>query len=174
MLIDRVEELRLTPADEAAIVGLLGRSFGTEFGGRSCFMQRHHLRLIARDPQIIGHIGLTFRHIRQGGRLIPILGVADVATDPARRGQGIAGRLVQAVIAEARAGPADFILLFGGAAVYAAAGFRPVQTVLRAVDMTGAITLGIVDAPADSLMVLPLRQTEWDAANPIDMLGHLF
>jgi len=171
---ERIEELRLTAPDEAAIAALLGRCFGTDFGGRSCFMQRHHVRLVLRDPGIVGHIGLTFRHIRQGDRLIPILGVADVATDPDRRGQGIAARLLQVVIAEGHAGPADFILLFGTAGLYAGAGFRPVTNHLRAVDMTDAITRSIIKAPSDSLMVLPLRQQQWDESAPLDMLGHLF
>jgi len=171
---ERIEELRLTAPDEAAIATLLGRCFGTDFGGRSCFMQRHHVRLVLRDPGIVGHIGLTFRHIRQGDRLIPILGVADVATDPDRRGQGIAAQLVQAVIAEGRASPADFILLFGTAGLYTGAGFRSVSNHLRAVDMTDAITRSIIEAPNDSLMVLPMRQQQWDDATPLDMLGHLF
>lgn len=171
---ERIEELRLTAPDEAAIASLLGRCFGTDFGGRSCFMQRHHVRLVLRDPGIVGHIGLTFRHIRQGDRLIPILGVADVATDPDRRGQGIAARLLQAVIAEGRASPADFILLFGTAGLYAAAGFRSVTNPLRAVDMTDAITRGIAEGPSEPLMILPLRQQVWDGYAPLDMLGHLF
>ncbi|NCO86061.1 MAG: GNAT family N-acetyltransferase [Rhodobacterales bacterium] len=174
MRIERIEELRLGGADEAAIAALLGASFGTDFGGRSCFMQRHHVRLVARDDGIIGHVGLTFRQIRQGARLIPILGLADVATDPARRGEGIAGRLVAAAIDEGRAGPVAAMALFGTAQLYAAAGFVRVANRLRHVDLLGAVTGEVHETEAHDLMVLPLDGRAWDDVTPVDLLGHLF
>jgi predicted N-acetyltransferase YhbS len=174
MRIDRIEELRLAAEDEAAIAHLLAEAFGTEFGGRSYFMQRHHLRLVARDPGIVGHVGLTFRAVRFPDRLVPVLGVADVATAAERRGQGIAGRLIEAVIDEGKAGPAEFIALFGTAGLYEAAGFLPVSNPLRAVDMNGARTRGIIERQSANLLVMPLRGRAWDCDVPIDFLGHFF
>jgi predicted N-acetyltransferase YhbS len=174
MQIDRIEELRLTPSDEAGIAGLLAASFDTEFGGRSYFIQRPHLRLVARSPdRITGHLGLTFRSIRAGDRLIPILGLGDVATDPLYRGQGIATALLRAAIDEARQTPAEFLVLFGDAGLYAAHGFAPRHNPLRHVEMTGARTGAVGEAVKDSLMVLPLRDTDWPEG-PLDFLGHLF
>lgn len=174
MRIDRIEELRLTPDDESQIAGLLARCFDTDFGGRTAFRQRHHVRLVVRDPDIVGHMAVTIRDIRQGSRLIPVIGLAEVATDPDHRGRGIATALLDAAIAEGRQGPAQFVLLFGDAALYHAAGFRTVGNMIRFVDMTGAVTGGIEKGMADSLMVLPLRDRPWDAGTMVDMLGHLF
>lgn len=174
MQIDRIEELRLTADDEGQIARLLAAAFGPEFGGRSYFMQRHHLRLVARSPdRITGHMGLTFRSIRAQDRLIPILGLADVATDPLHRGQGIASTLLRTAIEEARQTPAEFSVLFGDAGLYAAHGFRPQQNPLRYVEMVGARTGDIHEAAKDSLMVLPLRDTDWPEGS-LDFLGHLF
>lgn len=174
MRIERIEELRLTAADDAGIAALLAASFGTEFGGRSYFMQRQHARLVARDPEIVGHVGLTFRAIRLGERLVPILGLADVATSAERRGQGIARMLVDATIAEGQSSPAEYIVLFGTAHLYAAAGFRAQPNRLRFVDMTDARTGKIAEDTSDSLMVMSLRGAHWDPSLPIDFLGHLF
>ncbi len=174
MQIDRIEDMRLGHSDSAQITALLSRCFDTDFGGRTAFRQLHHVRFVVRDPDIIGHIAITLRHVRQGTRLIPVIGLAEVATDPAQRGRGIARALLDAAIAEGRQSPAQFILLFGDAALYAAAGFRPVHNMMRFVDMTDAVTGAVEKEAADGLMVLPLTDRPWDAGTMIDMLGHLF
>lgn len=174
MRIDRIEEMRLTAGEEAQIAGLLARCFDTDFGGRTAFRQRHHVRLVARDPEIVGHLAITFRDVRQGNRLIPVIGIAEVATDPDHRGKGIAGSLLGAAITEGRQSPAQFALLFGEAPLYAAAGFRTVHNMMRFVDMTGAVTGQVERGMAESLMVLSLRGKPWDSGTMVDMLGHLF
>lgn len=178
MQIDRIDELRLGPGDDAAIAALLNRAFGEEFGGNSFHQQRHHVRLVVRNPAdpgiIIGHIALTYRAIRIAGAMTNIIGLAEVATDPDHRGKGIASALLQAAIAEARLSPAPFMLLFGDAALYAAAGFRPVQHKLRSTVMYWARTLRTQTRPSDGLMMLPLADAVWPDGADIDMLGHLF
>ena len=174
MRIDRIEEMRLSATDEAEIAGLLARCFDTDFAGRTAFRQRHHVRLVARDPDIVGHVALTFRDIRQGSRLISVVGLAEVATDPAHRGRGIASALLTAAIAESRQSPARFILLFGDAPLCEGAGFRPVRTMMRYVEMDGATTGEVQKRAAAGLMVLPLGNRPWDSGTMIDMLGHLF
>ena len=174
MQIDRIDEVRLTAADEAEITALLTRAFGEEFGGNSFHQQRHHIRLVARQPRIIGHIALTYRAIRVAGEMVDIMGLAEVATDPDHRGKGIAGTLLQAAIAEAKLSPAPFLLLFGDAPLYAAAGFRPIRHKLRYTIMYRAKTLRTQTAQSDSLMVLPLRDQPWVDGADLDMLGHLF
>jgi predicted N-acetyltransferase YhbS len=174
MLIERIDEVRLAAADDAAIAALLTRAFGEAFGGNSFHQQRHHIRFVARDPDIIGHCALTYRAIRVAGEMVNIMGLAEVATDPGHRGRGIASALVQAAIAEAKLSPAPFLLLFGDAKLYAAAGFRPVRHKLRSVAMYWARTLRTQSRQSDSLMVLPLTDAQWPDVADIDMLGHLF
>lgn len=175
MPVERIPEWALTPADDAQIAGLLARSFDTDFGGRSYFQQRHHLRLVMRKAGgIIGHMALLFRAVRLGGELVDIAGLADVACDPHHRRKGIASTLLQAAIAEATASPAAFLLLFGTAGIYAGAGFTKVSNPTTFVEMRGARSGAVKSEPAETLMVLPLRDKGWRGEQPLDLLGTLF
>jgi predicted N-acetyltransferase YhbS len=173
--IETLAEFDLTPQDDAAIGDLLRACFDTDFGGRSYFVQRHHLRFIARDQgQIIAHLALTIRDIRVNDALVAIAGVGDVATAPIHRGRGIAAQLLDRAIAAARTSLAEFMLLYGDAGLYAAAGFRPANNPGRYVNMEGATTQSIQTAPQNDLMVLAIGTTVWDEDATLDLMGHLF
>lgn len=91
MVIEAISEMDLSPADDALINRLLVTAFDDSFGDRSYFQQRHHLRLVQRSgAEIIGHMALCYRSVRLGDALVPIIGLADVATAPSMRGQGVA------------------------------------------------------------------------------------
>ena len=174
-MIDRLEEARLGAADEADIAALLAVCFTTPptFEGRSYFGQRHHARLVLRDPGLVGHLAVQMRAARLGDRIVTLGGFAEVATHPDRRGEGIAARLVRAGIDEARAMRADFAALFGTAGLYAGAGFRTVPNRLRWVDVDGVRT-GEVREEAGALMILPLGDVTWDESAPVDLVGGLW
>lgn len=168
-----IPEWALTPTDEAEIAALLARCFTTDFGGRSFYQTRQHLRLVHREGAILAHMAMQFRAMRLGGRLITVAGLGDVATAPEARGRGLAGALLAEAIAVARASPAEFFLLFGDRPLYAGAGFRPMRNVMVWCEMGGAVTGQITREAAQSLMVLPLRG-DWDATAELDLLGNLF
>jgi predicted N-acetyltransferase YhbS len=174
MPIEVIPEWRLSPADETAIADLLRRSFRTDFGGRSFFMQRHHLRILWREDAVLGHMALTFRAVRLGDDLVDVAGLADVATDLGHRGKGMAAALLRRAIAEAQASPAAFLLLFGTARLYAAAGFRPAANPIVAFDLAGARSAGMLRSDDSALMVLSLRGKAWDDTQPLDLMGALF
>lgn len=173
--IERIHETDLGAADEAQIVALLARCFDTDFGGRSFFRTRHHLRLVIRDGgAIVAHMAIQFRAVRLGGRLTDIAALAEVATHPDHRGRGLAGRLLQAAIAEGRAARAAHFLLFGTAGLYAAAGFAPAQNPLVFVEIDGAQTGALRREGAEVLRVLDLGPTPWEPEAELDLLGGLF
>ena len=175
MQIERIEELRLTPADDAAIARLLKAAFGTDFGGRSFYQNRHHVRLVMRDgAQIIGHMALGLRAIRVGDRLVNAAGLAEVATDPAHRGKGIASALMTATIAEAQASIADFLILFGDQDLYAGVGFETKPNRSLSIAMYGARTGQHEHRQNEGLMVMQLRETVWDDTAEIDLMGFAF
>lgn len=169
-----IPEWALTEADDREIAVLLARCFGTDFGGRSFFQTRQHLRLVHREGPIVAHMALQWRAMRLGGALITVAGLADVATDPGHRGQGLAGTLLQQAIALAGQSPAEFMALFGTAGLYAAAGFRRACNPLVYCEMRGAVTGRVHREPADHLMILPLRDKAWDQTAELDVLGNLF
>ncbi len=175
MQIERIDEIDLTPTDEDRIHTLLVRAFDEDFGGRSFHQQRHNFRLILRDgDQIIGHMALCYRAIRMGQKLVPIMGLAEVATDPDHRGKGIASALMTDAIAAARASQATFFLLFGGQPLYAGRGFRSVPNTVKHTTHYHAWTGDVQTDSRGHLMVLELRDQRWDDTAPVDLLGFSF
>ncbi|MCB5199368.1 N-acetyltransferase [Loktanella sp. TSTF-M6] len=175
MQIDVIPEMALTAQDDSAIAALLDRAFGPGFDGRSFFKQRHHLRIVARrDGDILGHVALLMRDIRLGARLVPIIGLAEVATDPACRGQGIAGALLTEALTQARASLAEFVVLFGDRPIYAGHGFLRANNTLTYALLDDAQTQGMKSRVDDGLMILPLRGSAWDFQARVDLVGHLF
>ena len=94
VMIEVIPEYALTREDEAQVAQLLRASFPTDFGGRSFYQQRPHLRIVWRAPEILGHIALFYRAIRLDGQLTDVTGLGDIATAPQARGQGIATALL--------------------------------------------------------------------------------
>ena len=175
MQVDAIPEITLSHADDAAIADLLSQAFDTDFGGRSFYKQRHHLRLVVRnDTQIIGHMGLCYRAIRMGNQLIDIVGLAEVATHPDHRKKGIASTLMTHAVQAAKQSKADFFILFGDEAIYAASGFRRRPNKMTFVVMDDAKTHTIKTALNNALMVMDLTEKAWDDQATIDWLGHLF
>ncbi len=175
MQIERLEETRLTAQDEAQIADLLTQAFGPDFGGRSYYQQRHHVRLVTRlDDAITGHMALCYRDIRIGDTLTPIAGLAEVATDPDQRGKGIAGHLITAAIAEAKAMRAQFLILFGDRPIYAGRGFITQPNTLTYLALDGAKTGAVATGVDDGLMVMPMAETAWDPVALVDLMGHKF
>ena len=172
--IEVVPEIALSSGHDAQIAALLERCFDTDFGGRSYFQQRHHLRILAWEGGLVSHVALLLRAVRLGPDLVDIAGLAEVATHPDHRGKGIAAALVQRAIGEARVSLARHLLLFGTANIYAAAGFSPQLNPLIWTDMTGARTGGVMQTPEDALMVLSLHGNCWPEKASLDLLGTRF
>ncbi len=172
---ERILENDLSAVDEAQIAALLHRSFRTDFGGRSYFRTRHQLRLVIREGgAILAHMALQFRAMRLGRQLIHVATLGDVATDPNHRGKGLASKLLQAAINEARQSRASHLLLFGNGSLYTSAGFRPAQNLLHFLDLDGAKTGGLRKEQAKELQVLSLAGAPWENDAELDVLGGLF
>ncbi|MGL4235571.1 GNAT family N-acetyltransferase [Tabrizicola sp.] len=174
--IERINEHSLTNADEAAIATLLKRCFTTDFGGRSFFQTRHSWRhVIRQDARMVAHLAVQLRAVRLGDQLLTVAGIADVATDPDFRGRGFAAALVQSALTDARRSPASHALLFGTAALYPAAGFRPARNPMLYINLTGARTGELRRSEnAKYLQVYDLADIAWDETQVLDLLGGLF
>lgn len=175
MKVERIEEMRISETDEKAIGVLLNSAFGIGFDGRSYFQQRHHVRFVVRNGAIIiGHMALSIRAIRMGKKLVQVAGLAEVASHPEHRGQAIASNLMTAVISEARASPAHFLVLFGDQPLYSGVGFITVPNRTLSTSFVDVRTGEKEHRKGDKLMVMPLRDIRWDAEADIDLVGHAF
>lgn len=173
-MIEVIPEHALTAEDEAQVAELLRTSFPTDFGGRSFYQQRPHLRVVWRNGAILGHIALFYRAVRIDGQLIDVIGLGDIATAPRARGQGIATALLDRTLAIGKNSNAKFALLFGQRTLYDRAGFRLVANTYTRVDMTGARTGDVDHVQSRFLRVLPLTGTAWPDSAELDLLGPLF
>jgi predicted N-acetyltransferase YhbS len=173
-MIERLHEPLLTARDEARIAALLRACFPTDYGGRSFFMQRPHMRLVWREDQILSHVALFYRAVRLGDDLIDVMGLGDVATAPQARGRGLATALLSDAIDIARASGAHYMMLFGARGLYERAGFLPAANPYTQVGMTGARTGVVTRAHSPFFRVLPLGQAAWPATAEVDFMGPLF
>lgn len=175
MQVEAIDEQNLTPQDEQRIMLALQQAFTEGFEDRSFYQQRHNKRFIVRnDDVIIGHMAVCYRSIRMNDQLVRIAGLAEVATDPDFRGQGIASKLMTVVLDYVQGTQADFFLLFGVRAMYEGNGFRAVPNAVTYVDMQGAETGSVSLLPKTYLMVQQLKDIPWDDTAHIDLLGHMF
>lgn len=175
MQIETIDEQNLTSADEQRIMQALQKAFSEGFEDRSFYQQRHNKRFIVRHGEdIIGHMAVCYRAIRMNDQLVRIAGLAEVATDPDFRGQGIASKLMAKVLDYVQDTQADFFLLFGVRAMYEGNGFRPVPNPVTYVDMQGAKTGSVSQLHKTHLMMRQLKDIPWDDTADIDLLGHMF
>ncbi len=173
--IETIHEMELSAADEAQIAALVRLAFADSFGGRSFSRTRHHQRLVIREAgQIVAHVALQFRAVRLGGHLVNVAALAEVCTHPGHRGRGLAARLLQVAIDQARRSRAAHMLLFGTAGLYAAAGFVPADNPLVYVYLDGAQTGDVRREQSKVLQVLDLGATSWDQTAELDVVGGLF
>jgi predicted N-acetyltransferase YhbS len=179
MKIEVRNELSLTAQDDAEIGALLDQAFGAigedGFQGRSYYKQRHHVRVLGRDAGLlVGHIAMCFRVIRVGDELIPIVGLAEVATAPDQGRKGIASALLRKTIAVARDTQAAFIVLFGSHPIYTKNGFIAAPTQLTYMGIENARSMPLVTRVDPDLKLLPLTARAWDDQADVDLLGHIF
>ena len=170
-----LDETKLTSNIDRQIASLIDKTYNVDFEGRSFCHQHHHKRYLAyNSDDLVAHLAILLRSVSLGGERVSIAGVAEVATDQDFRCRGIASNLLAMAIEDAMASTASFMLLFGTENIYRRAGFKNYQNPMTAVDLSGGISRKIRKVENEPLMVLPLKDEEWDPTAPLDLLGSVF
>ncbi|MGP6088742.1 GNAT family N-acetyltransferase [Antarctobacter jejuensis] len=173
-MIETIAEPDLVPEDEAQIAEILRDSFPTDFGGRSFYQQRPHMRIVWREERIVSQLSLFLRAIRVGDDLVDAAGIGDVATAPGARGKGHADAVVAKAVEVARSSGVRFLILFGDRTLYDRAGFLPVANRFRYIKMIGARTGEVTEGSSPFFRVKALTEERWQEGEQVDFLGHLF
>lgn len=112
-----VEESDMTPDLDRAIRELLCRAFEadvSEFSVRRAWNGIAPEFTVAYRPEddALGHIGIVFRDIRCGDRVVKIAGIQSLAVDTRMRGTGLSHKLESVAMEEAAKRGVKFGLLF--------------------------------------------------------------
>jgi len=154
---------------------LLGACF-PGYPERSYFKIPPHFRYVVTDGVVAwAQLGVEYRVVRVGERVLRTFGVVDLCVRDDRRGDGLAGRLLAEVTAYARACGMDFVILFADdERLYRRHGWVPVDNPLTWVKINEHRTIGIGHAEAPhALMARPVGPEPWPTGE-IDLLGHIF
>lgn len=113
---------RLQAGDYPSLCALEDKVFGPDFCRRFpqlfCAQNRENLWAFRDRGEVVSHVGWLFRWFSLGGCSIRVGMVGCVATDEAYRGRGLAGRLLNAGLDDARAAGVDLVLISGSRGLY--------------------------------------------------------
>lgn len=167
-------EWELNAEQHAAITELRNACFPDYAVPRSWFKQRPQLRyLIGRGRELVAHMGVEHRMISIAGEPVQIFGVVDLCVAEDHRGQGHAGRLLEALEAHARECGIDaLVLMADDPRLYRRHGYslRPGPATWLRIDEHKSY--GVAEESLQDLMIKPLKGELPEG--PVDVLGHLF
>ena len=168
------------PEIGANVSGRLQSLLQTCFPGypaRSYFKLPPHFRYLAMTSHgdVAAQMGVEFRVIRVGDRVVRTFGVVDLCVTDSERSRGLASRLLADVTALAHSCGMAFVVLFADDdRLYARNGWARVTNRCSWVQINDHVTLGLARlADPDAMMVKALGEQAWPDGD-VDLLGHLF
>ena len=174
--IERLEEYQVTGEKANRIANLLAASFPDYPAGRVYFRQVPTFRFIAwKQSQAIGHLGVDFRIMNNGGQRIRTFGVVDLCVDESFRYRGVAAHMLDLLEAEGKAWEVDFLVLWtNDFTFYEKRGFMRVDNACRWLLIQQDHSYGLVHRKvAEGLMIMRLGAKIWRDGT-LDFLGHIF
>ncbi|HEY4347911.1 MAG TPA: GNAT family N-acetyltransferase [Gaiellaceae bacterium] len=161
---------------ESGLTSLLQASF-PGYPKRSHFKLPPHFRYVATvGDELAAQMGVELRIIRVGDATVRTFGVVDLCVAATHRSRGLAGRLLDALTADARARGIDFMLLFADDdRLYVRHGWAHVSNVCTWVKINEHRTLGLAERESlgDAMMVKATGTRAWPDGD-VDLLGHVF
>jgi len=174
--IETKTDAQLSKKERTEILNLLNASFDNIFPNRIFFKQIPHKRiLVKKNDTIVGQVGIDYRAMNLGGRLIDVVGIIDLCVAEEYQGKGIGSKLLQTVENQFKE-RADFILLFADEhKVYLNNGFKLANNKVTWLGIDGGKTIGILSKNmGDCLMYKSIKKgVEW-TEDDLDMMGYLY
>ena len=174
--IETKTDAQLSEKEYTEILALLNASFDNIFNNRIFFKQIPHKRiLVKKNDIIVGQVGIDYRAMNSGGRLIDVVGIVDLCVAKKYRGNRMGTKLLQAVENQFTE-KADFILLFADEhKVYLNNGFKLADNKVTWLGIDEGKTIGILtENMGDCLMYKSIKKgAEWTEED-LDMMGYLY
>jgi len=169
-------DAQLSQKEHTQILSLLNASFDNIFPNRIFFKQIPHERILVKENDtVVGQVGIDYRAMNLGGRLVDVVGIIDLCVADAHRGKGIGTQLLQSVDNQYKA-KADFILLFADEhKVYLNNGFQLANNKVTWLGIDEGKTIGVISKNmGDCLMYKPIKQGATWTEDDLDMMGYLY
>ena len=169
----------LAPSVRPNLQGLLSNCFPDFFSDRHYYKQVPHGRLLARQHgRLVGQLGIDYRVVRFGNKVLSVFGVVDLCVALDARGRGIGGQLLDALEARARHGEVDLLIAIADdPRLYAAQGFQRVDPVTRWLAIEDRRSINVLEKKLKGRMLVKMVRKD-DAPDNLfgaaDLLGYLF
>lgn len=176
MIIKRIEEFKLTPAQHHKISILLQQCFPSYPRKQSFYKQLPSFRyLVFQEKQLAAHLAVIHRLIKVDGKNFTIFGVSDFCVHPDFQRKKIASELLEKLETLGKKHSIDFITLIAQEQkVYKKNGFKTYDNDCRWLIINELQALGLAQRNLDNaLMIKPLGKEKW-AKGTVDFLGGLF
>ena len=175
--LERVEEFLLDASDVKNIQELLCTCFPEYPKNATYFTQIPSFRYLAHfDVQLIGHLGVDYRVINNGGQISTALCISDVCVREGFRDQQIASKMLQQLEKDAQQKEIDFnILIANDSKIYKHLRYHPCTNQFRWLMIQKGKSLGVVqrNLGRNAFMIKSISGKKW-SDDLIDLLGPIF
>ncbi len=175
--LERVEEFMLDRNDIMNLKALLASCFPEYPEQSTFFTQLPSFRYLAHfDNQLIGHLGVDFRMINNGGQICKALCISDVCVKAGFRKNQLASKMLQQLENDAREKQIDFnILIANDSKIYQHLGYHNCANKFRWLMIQKSHSLGVVqrNLGRNAFMIKSISGKKW-SNNVTDLLGPIF
>lgn len=176
VLLRACTEVHLSAATRRQLTDLRNRCFPAHAVPRSYYKQLPHWRLLARRGGVlVAQAGVDHRMVAFDGRPASVLGVVDLCVDPAARGQGLAGRMLEDLHRRACDADVDALLLAADdPRLYLRHGFVALDLRATWLRVHEHRTLGLARASLHGVLMIRPAARALHPVRTVDLLGTLF
>lgn len=176
MTLRACSEVNLSAATRRQLTALRNRCFPAHAVPRPNLKQLPHWRLLARQRGVVvAQAGVDHRMVAFDGRPASVLGVVDLCVEPAARGQGLAGCMLETLHRRARDGGVDALLLAADdPRLYLRHGFVALDLRATWLRVHEHRTLELARAPLPGVLMFRPAARPLHPERAVDLLGTLF
>lgn len=177
LIIKRIEEFLLKDREKTSIRKLLDHCFQDYPGDDIFFKQIPSFRYLAYiGNELVGHLGVDHRVIKNGNRRCKALCISDVCVSETYRSRKIGSRMMKKMESDAQKAKIDFaILIATQSKIYYNLGYRSRENTFRWLIIQNHESLGLAQRKLgkNMVMVKKISGIPW-SLETTDFLGPLF